>query len=554
MRVKEIPSSALRPPPAHPILKKPSGPQSTGPRPTARFASPHVSEDEAENQDDIPSSGSTITPGLEMRAATIKSPPKKKASGAGRKFVASAGKRRPVMARRTSSQSTVVGSVDTVSTREGAASFTKSPRMHPRVASPVKDPLPTLDDVLAGPTEPNTDGTPPRPSEKALGKRPAIPYTLPRNPRPTATQNPRSGEKRAQSPTKLNAAPIERPLNEPPSSHGIQTASKSTASDQLSPKSSPKALSPSEKPNTLPNKSNPTPVEQLSQEPLSPAKIPTVSELAPVEIQQKPRALSDNQATLSAKPKPTAVELRFQNPLSWHDDRTTLPRRGVQQLSQPRRPILALPDTVPAKFEPLPIPRRPSEPPPIPRRPSKLLSSYEDLSALSKMSSPPAPNPLPTPPVRQLSLVDFPSLPQVDEGTAKQADSDISDPLSDTSTAVDSARIAPIRSHSGLIRYNRGFSQGLSTNATALTTTVEVQGTIIDQSGNTSPLPINGQGAVKRFDGDMPTSPTSILDSHLIPTPPSNAPPVPLGRTRSQLNILLDRENERLARKGWTRG
>lgn len=550
MRVKEIQSSALRPPPAHPILKKPSGPPPTGPRPTARFASPHVSEEEPENQDDIPSSGSTITPGLEMRAVTIKSPPKKKASGAGRKHVASAGKRRPVMARRTSSQSTVLGSVETLSTREGAASSTKSPRMRPRVASPVKDPLPTLDDVLTEPTEPDPDGTPPRPSAKALGKRPAVPYTLPRNPRPRASQNPGSGKKQAQSPMKLNAAQIEQLLNEPPSSHGVWTASKSTVSGLPSPKSSPKALSPSEKPNTLPSKSNPTPVEQPSQEPLSPAEIPTLSGPAPVDIQQKPRALSDDQ-----NPKPTSVELRFQNPLSWQDDRASLRRRGVQPL-QPRQPFLALPDRV-VPFEPLPLPRRRSERPPILRRPSKLLSSYEDLSALSRMGSPPL-NPQPGPPVRQQSLVDFSSLPEVDEGTTatttKQAKSDTSDPISDTSTAVGSARLGPTTTHSGLVRYNRGFSQGLSPNATALTTTIAVQGTIIDESGSHSPLPVTSEDAVKRFDGDMPRSPTSILDSHLVPTPPNDAPPIPLGRTRSQLNILLDRENERLARKGWARG
>ncbi|KAF5638696.1 hypothetical protein F52700_4312 [Fusarium sp. NRRL 52700] len=48
-------SSASKPPPAHPILKKARGPSSSGPRPTARFVSPHESADE----DEIPSSGST---------------------------------------------------------------------------------------------------------------------------------------------------------------------------------------------------------------------------------------------------------------------------------------------------------------------------------------------------------------------------------------------------------------------------------------------------------------------------------------------------------------
>ena len=55
-------SSSSKPPPPHPILKKSRSPLASGPKPTARFASPTPESDE----DDIPSSGSTAATGLEM--------------------------------------------------------------------------------------------------------------------------------------------------------------------------------------------------------------------------------------------------------------------------------------------------------------------------------------------------------------------------------------------------------------------------------------------------------------------------------------------------------
>lgn len=422
MRPKDMPSSALRPPPSHPILKKPSGPQSTGPRPTARFVSPHVSEGETENQDDIPSSGSTVTPGLEMRLVTVKSPPKKKPSGAGRKFVASAGKRRPMIARKTSSHS-AVGSADSGSTREEpTSSTTKNSRVLSQVASPVTEPFPTLNNnLLSAPVE-----TPPKPSAKALGKRPVVPYTLPINSKPESSQQP----------------------------------------------------------------------------------------------SQKALCSSENKTALIMNPKLALTE--------------------------------EVPERLPSKeIKPI-LPTRP-RPSPI-QQPSQILSSsYESRSsAISLDKTPRSQRKQLDPSMTQQSVVRLPSHPQLAIENQKQR-SDASD-LSDSSTVVGSVRSPLCRTFSGLIRRESGFSQGLFTSATACTTNIEAHGAIIDQSGNTSPLPIAGQGAVRRFDGDMPMSPSSILDSHLTPTPPSNAPPVPLGRTRSQLNILLDRENERNARKSWARG
>ncbi|KAJ9145552.1 hypothetical protein NKR19_g6038 [Coniochaeta hoffmannii] len=103
-------SSSSRPPPPHPILKKSRGPSTSGPRPTARFVSPHDSEDEASKDNDT-SSGSTAATGMQMRRPA-KSPVKgeKRSTPTGRKYTASsAAKRhsRPVLTRRPSSQSSV---------------------------------------------------------------------------------------------------------------------------------------------------------------------------------------------------------------------------------------------------------------------------------------------------------------------------------------------------------------------------------------------------------------------------------------------------------------
>ncbi|KAM0355852.1 hypothetical protein ACHAPU_000239 [Fusarium lateritium] len=70
--LRTLSSSASKPPPAHPILKKARGPSTSGPRPTARFVSPHESADE----DDIPSSGSTAATASEAPVFVAASPKK----------------------------------------------------------------------------------------------------------------------------------------------------------------------------------------------------------------------------------------------------------------------------------------------------------------------------------------------------------------------------------------------------------------------------------------------------------------------------------------------
>ncbi|KAJ4005210.1 hypothetical protein NW752_011298 [Fusarium irregulare] len=71
--LRTLSSSASKPPPAHPILKKARGPSTSGPRPTARFVSPHESADE----DEIPSSGSTAATASEAPVYVAASPKKK---------------------------------------------------------------------------------------------------------------------------------------------------------------------------------------------------------------------------------------------------------------------------------------------------------------------------------------------------------------------------------------------------------------------------------------------------------------------------------------------
>ncbi|KAI0018857.1 hypothetical protein F4780DRAFT_781068 [Xylariomycetidae sp. FL0641] len=117
----------------HPILKKPRGPSSTGPRPTARFASPPGSDGDevTSRENEIPSSGSTaVTQSLESKepANSVAKPEKKKASSNAPKkktaaFVASTGsRRRPAMPRRQSSQ-TSTGSASDVALKEGNTSM-----------------------------------------------------------------------------------------------------------------------------------------------------------------------------------------------------------------------------------------------------------------------------------------------------------------------------------------------------------------------------------------------------------------------------------------------
>lgn len=105
--------SSSRPPPAHTILKKPRGPSNSGPRPTARFVDVPDSEDEISQQSGENSVGNSTKRKPDTRASSSSmSPVKVDRKPAPKKFVASSttSKRRPVLPRRQSSQSST-GSV-----------------------------------------------------------------------------------------------------------------------------------------------------------------------------------------------------------------------------------------------------------------------------------------------------------------------------------------------------------------------------------------------------------------------------------------------------------
>lgn len=112
--------------------------------------------------------------------------------------------------------------------------------------------------------------------------------------------------------------------------------------------------------------------------------------------------------------------------------------------------------------------------------------------------------------------------------------------------------MARSQSHGGYDRYKTGQppSPGLFTGATASTTNVAAQGTMIDQSG------LNSMPTASVYDrqGDdyvLPSRPSAseLLESRFMPTQPSTSASVPLGRTRSQLTLLLERENARMGNK-----
>lgn len=166
--LRSLSSSASKPPPTHPILKKSRGPSTTGPRPTARFLSPHGSPDEDAKDADIPSSGSTTATGTDHKAATTPSPAKKKVQPTKRFVASSANKRRPMMApRRGSSQTSVTAES---SSREAPPSVVSSRTPESQGAvSPVAEA--NITGVISA--SPASEERPVL-SAKAAGKRPAI--------------------------------------------------------------------------------------------------------------------------------------------------------------------------------------------------------------------------------------------------------------------------------------------------------------------------------------------------------------------------------------------
>lgn len=176
--------SSSRPPPAHPILKKPRGPSNSGPRPTARFVDVPDSEDETQHQSSDSQrtgsgSGSGSGSGASQSGSQTKkqAPPISKSPAAkadrkpAKKFVASkvTGKRRPVLPRRQSSQSSN-GSVNSdTSSRDGKSSTPSQSSHQEFLASPADEAPPEVQGSFRLPTH-NEE---PVPSVRTLGKLPA---------------------------------------------------------------------------------------------------------------------------------------------------------------------------------------------------------------------------------------------------------------------------------------------------------------------------------------------------------------------------------------------
>ncbi|KAK8008855.1 hypothetical protein PG991_011406 [Apiospora marii] len=137
-------SSSSRPPPPHPILKKPRGPSTSGPRPTARFVSPPGSEDEGDGQPG-PGPSSSRKKTTTEKEPESQAPPatkgerKKSTSTAPKKkttFVASTARRRPAMPRRQSSQSSA-GAAEVASKDVGSSASSRSGSHRP--VSPIAE-------------------------------------------------------------------------------------------------------------------------------------------------------------------------------------------------------------------------------------------------------------------------------------------------------------------------------------------------------------------------------------------------------------------------------
>ncbi|KAI0850878.1 hypothetical protein F5Y00DRAFT_260328 [Daldinia vernicosa] len=92
----------------------------------------------------------------------------------------------------------------------------------------------------------------------------------------------------------------------------------------------------------------------------------------------------------------------------------------------------------------------------------------------------------------------------------------------------------------------------MTSSSTATVTNTTVQGTIIEYDEN----PPRGEmvsSTMQGQEGDAETSSrrsgSSVLDSRFTPTQPSATPTVPLGRSKSQLTLLLERKGDKKPRR-----
>ncbi|KAI8966506.1 hypothetical protein F5Y11DRAFT_343570 [Daldinia sp. FL1419] len=186
---KTTPSSAVKRP--HPILKKPRGPSSSGPRPTARFVSPPGSDGEGnDSKDSEPaSSGSTAVnhsgDSKRSTSSTVKEERKKGTHGTPKKktaaFVASTSRRRPAMPRRISSQSSTVSGIETGSKEGGSSLGSRQSGSQGSTATVLEKPSKGASSTAREGSE--------QLSAKAAGKRPAT-----SSPQKSSTSKPSSSQ------------------------------------------------------------------------------------------------------------------------------------------------------------------------------------------------------------------------------------------------------------------------------------------------------------------------------------------------------------------------
>lgn len=210
--------SSSRPPPAHPILKKPRGPSASGPRPTARFADVPESEDDVQRQSsDSQQAGSgsgasqSDSSAKKQAPTRSKSPAPKGEKKTSKKFVASKapGKRRPVLPRRQSSQSSAGSVASDSSSKDGKFSSINQISQQEFLKSPTEGAFPEGQGSYRLPTH-NEE---PIPSSRTLKNQqaaesdPAKPTIVRTSPQP----DPRSATKKTAS--KRTPSPLTRGYN-----------------------------------------------------------------------------------------------------------------------------------------------------------------------------------------------------------------------------------------------------------------------------------------------------------------------------------------------------
>ena len=82
-----------------------------------------------------------------------------------------------------------------------------------------------------------------------------------------------------------------------------------------------------------------------------------------------------------------------------------------------------------------------------------------------------------------------------------------------------------------------------------LTTTVAAQGTMTDFEEASLASPGGLRGPPSKSSYGSPSFERSPLEPRFTPTPPSSSPSVPLARSKSQLTLLLERQNEKKPRR-----